>query len=79
MSELHNNAEAFVLCALAEDTSGNHEENQDIGMFLISLILAHKKGQLKAVPVNGAECESELVKTKLTAALSGHGDQALAP
>ncbi|WP_185759797.1 hypothetical protein [Vibrio pectenicida] len=47
MSELHNNAEAFVLCALAEDTSGNHEETQDICIFLISLIIAHKKGQLK--------------------------------
>ncbi|GLT18034.1 hypothetical protein GCM10007938_18120 [Vibrio zhanjiangensis] len=48
MSELHNKAEAFVLCALAENTSGNHEENHDVGMFLISIILAHKKGQLKA-------------------------------
>ena len=58
MSELHNNAEAFVLCALAEDTSGNLEEIQDIGMFLISLILAHKKGQLKAVHVTGPDYES---------------------
>ncbi|MCG9552676.1 hypothetical protein L1D11_04575 [Vibrio sp. Isolate32] len=60
MSELHNNAEAFVLCALAEDTSGNHEENQDIGMFLISLILAHKKGQLEAVHVTGPNYEGLL-------------------
>tara|TARA_B100001059_G_C17812229_1_gene572986 strand:+ start:790 stop:966 length:177 start_codon:yes stop_codon:yes gene_type:complete len=58
MSELHNNAEAFVLCALADDTCGNHEENQDIGMFLISLILAHKKGQLEAVHVAGPDYES---------------------
>lgn len=51
MSEQHNNAEAFVLCALAEDTSGNLEENQDTGLFLLSLILAHKKGQLNAALV----------------------------
>lgn len=65
MSELHNNAEAFVLCALAENTSGNQEESQDIGTFIISLILAHKKGQLKAVHVAGPECENELVKVSI--------------
>ena len=59
MSELHNNAEVFVLCALAENTSGNQEENQDIGLFLISLILAHKKGQQKAAHVAGSEYENE--------------------
>ena len=59
MFELHNNAEAFVLCALAEDTSANQEENQDIGMFLISLILAHKKGQLKAAHGPVAECNDK--------------------
>ncbi|TCW22660.1 hypothetical protein [Vibrio crassostreae] len=63
MSELHNNAEAFVLCALAEDTSGNHEKNQDIGTFLMSLILAHKKGQLNAVHGVGSEFDNETVKT----------------
>ncbi len=49
MSELHNDAEAFVHCALADDTSGDQGKNQDIGVFLIALILAHKKGQFETV------------------------------
>ena len=48
MSELHNKAEAFVLCALADDTAGDSEQNHDIVTFLLSLIVSHKKGQLIA-------------------------------
>ncbi len=64
MSELHNKAEAFVLCALAEDTSGNQQENQDVSMFLLSLILAHKNGQLDAAHTKRSDGRSLRVKTE---------------
>ncbi|MCG7499360.1 hypothetical protein MHO82_21065 [Vibrio sp. Of7-15] len=52
MSELHQKAEDFVLCAMADDTCGDSVENHEIGVFVLSLIHSHKKGQLSAAPVD---------------------------
>ncbi|AUI86602.1 hypothetical protein BS333_09525 [Vibrio azureus] len=57
MSELHDNAETFVLCALADDTSSNQDKNYEIGMFINALILAHKEGQINAAQC--AKCKTE--------------------
>lgn len=48
MSELHQKAEEFVLCALADDTYGDSDQSNEVGLFLLQLILRHKKGQLRA-------------------------------
>lgn len=44
MSELHQKAEEFVLCALADDTYGDSDQSNEVGLFLLQLILRHKKG-----------------------------------
>ena len=67
MSELHNNAEAFVLCAVADNTSGNHVVNQETAIFLLSLILAHKKGQLCATQAT----DYDMVRIRRAVALGG--------
>ncbi|HCH5089412.1 TPA: hypothetical protein NKY31_002788 [Vibrio parahaemolyticus] len=52
MSELHQKAEEFVLCALANDTYGDSEQGNEVGLFLLQLILRHKKGQLRAAQMD---------------------------
>lgn len=52
MSELHQKAEEFVLCALADDTCSNSDQSNEVGLFLLQLILRHKKGQLSAAQVD---------------------------
>lgn len=52
MSELHQKAEEFVLCALADDTCGNSDQDNEVGLFLLQLILRHKKGQLRAAQMD---------------------------
>lgn len=74
MSELHQKAEEFVLCALADDTCGNCDQNNEVGLFLLSLILGHKKGQLIAAPV-----EELSAKTKQVVASSGRACQEIKP
>ncbi len=67
MSELHQKAESFVLCALADDTCGDQEQNKDIGLFLLSLILVHKKRQLSAASMEelGAKTTPVVVSNEL--------------
>ncbi|MEH0666455.1 hypothetical protein H4F04_11075 [Vibrio scophthalmi] len=77
MSDIHDNAKAFVLCAAADDTSGNQVQNQELALFIISLILAHEKGQLKAAL--RSECEAEVAKTTQVAALSDRDSSVLTP
>ncbi len=57
MSELHDDAAAFVLCAAADNTVDNQTRTQELSLFLISLINMHKKGQLTADPFE--RCEPE--------------------
>lgn len=52
MSELHQKAEDFVLCALADDTYGDSEQGNEVGLFLLQLILRHKKEQLRAAQMD---------------------------
>ncbi|CAK2463751.1 conserved hypothetical protein [Vibrio crassostreae] len=74
MSELHQKAEEFVLCAIADETCGNCEQNADLGLFLLSLIHGHKKGQLGA-----AHVEELNIKTKQVVALGDHAYQEIKP
>ena len=62
MSELHNDAEAFVHCALADDTSGEQCRNQEIGRFILALILAHKKRHYNDVFCCKPDCICKIVK-----------------
>ncbi|QSV13259.1 MULTISPECIES: hypothetical protein [Vibrionaceae] len=74
MSELHQKAEEFVLCALADDTCGGGAQSNEVGLFLLQLILGHKKGQLIAAP------EDELsAKTKQVVVSSGRACQEIKP
>ncbi|EOV6248500.1 hypothetical protein ACN93M_002607 [Vibrio parahaemolyticus] len=72
MSELHQKAEEFVLCALADDTCGN--QSNEVGLFLLQLILRHKKGQLSA-----AQVDELSAKTMQAVASSGRACQEIAP
>jgi len=74
MSELHQKAESFVLCALADDTCGDQEQNNDVGLFLLSLILGHKKRQRSA-----ASMEEVGAKTRLVVASSERVCQEIKP
>ncbi|MEZ8372791.1 hypothetical protein AB6C91_00625 [Vibrio cyclitrophicus] len=74
MSEQHQKAEEFVLCALADDTCGKCEQSNEVGLFLLSLIHGHKKGQLIAAPM-----EEFSAKTRLVVASSDRVCQEIKP
>lgn len=74
MSELHQKAEELVLCALADDTCGNCEQSNEVGLFLLSLIHGHKKGQLIA-----AHVEELSSKTMRVVASNDHVCQEIKP
>lgn len=74
MSELHQKVEELVLCALADDTCSDCDHANEVGLFLLSLILGHKKGQLIAAPV-----EELSAKTRLVVASNDHACQEIKP
>ncbi|WP_330959868.1 hypothetical protein [Photobacterium sp. 53610] len=49
MTELHKNAVAFIQCAASMDTCGNHDENNEIAMFLIGLVIDHERQHHAAI------------------------------
>lgn len=74
MSELHQKAEEFVLCAIADDTCSECNQNNEVGLLLLSLILGHKKGLLIAAPV-----EELSAKTRRAVASSDRVCQEIKP
>lgn len=52
MSELHQKAKDFVLCAFADDSCINGEQNKEAVLFLLQLIIWHKRGQFMAAPMD---------------------------